>query len=393
MSGPARSMVTSMWVTERTSESCQSFPSGPLLLFFEGGLHFVFGAFPQHILLHFPNNLCHFPNNFASFPQQFCFISPTICFTSPTIWFISPTIWVISPNHFLISPTILCQFAPQINLNFFWENVQFLKCGSFLAPTLHLPQWISQSVSPKGALCVSQSIIIQKQLLFEIVTHPNISSQADLDKSLDLKNLLKRNECSCLVLLSIFKMLRKHFKFVPCFSSCEKLHFWRSEVSSPPPPFSTLGEIFRMKDEILKLRPMGVDGCLMTGAIQDHFVGFRLMTILAGQSYISEVNIFCCDVKAEEQIINYLWLILLSTLRDFLLLLQYSLSPLEIVERCLRLFFLLSKLSKEQYFSLFESWENFVWFLFLFSRKEIHISLSPLKNGEIVFKFLSLSVE
>ena len=264
--------------------------------------------------------------------------------------------------------------------------------------------YLSESVSPKGALCVSQSvrkelftswcaIIIQKQLLFEIVTHPNISSQADLVKSLDLKNLLKRNECSCLVLLSIFKMLRKHFKFVPCFSSCEKLHFWRSEVSSPPPPFGTRGEIFRMKDEILKLRPMGVDGCLMTGAIQDHFVGFRLMTILAGQSYISEVNIFCCDVKAEEQIINYLWLILLSTLRDFLLLLQYSLSPLEIVERCLRLFFLLSKLSKEQYFSLFESWENFVWFLFLFSRKEIHISLSPLKNGEIVFKFLILSVE
>ena len=275
---------------------------------------------------------------------------------------------------------------------------RFSKCWE------NISSQISQSVSPKGALCVSQSvrkelftswcaIIIQKQLLFEIVTHPNISSQADLDKSLDLKNLLKRNECSCLVLLSIFKMLRKHFKFVPCFSSCEKLHFWRSEVSSPPPPFSTLGEIFRMKDEILKLRPMGVDGCLMTGAIQDHFVGFRLMTILAGQSYISEVNIFCCDVKAEEQIINYLWLILLSTLRDFLLLLQYSLSPLEIVERCLRLFFLLSKLSKEQYFSLFESWENFVWFLFLFSRKEIHISLSPLKNGEIVFKFLILSVE
>ena len=127
--------------------------------------------------------MCHFPNNFASFPQQFCFISPTICFISPTIWFISPTIWVISPNHFLISPTILCQFAPQKNLIFFWENVKFLKCGSFLAPTLHLPQWISQSVSPKGALWVSQSIrkelfmswcaiIIQQQLLFDIVTHP-----------------------------------------------------------------------------------------------------------------------------------------------------------------------------------------------------------------------------
>ena len=87
-----------------------------------GGLHFVFGAFPQHILLHFPNNLCHFPNNFASFPQQFCFISPTICFTSPTIWFISPTIWVISPNHFLISPTILCQFAP-LNKSEFFEKM------------------------------------------------------------------------------------------------------------------------------------------------------------------------------------------------------------------------------------------------------------------------------
>ena len=85
-----------------------------------------------------------------------------------------------------------------------------------------------------------------------------------------------------------------------------------------------------MKDEILKLRPMGVDGCLMTGAIQDHFVGFRLMTILAGQSYISEVNIFCCDVKAEEQIIS---LILLSKLRNFLLLLQFSLSPLEVEQR------------------------------------------------------------
>ena len=190
-----------------------------------------------------------------------------------------------------------------------------------------------------------------------------------------------------------FQNVEKTFQVRPLFLILWKITFLKVGGVFPPPPFSTLGEIFRMKDEILKLRPMGVDGCLMTGAIQDHFVGFRLMTILAGQSYISEVNIFCCDVKAEEQIINYLWLILLSTLRDFLLLLQYSLSPLEIVERCLRLFFLLSKLSKGQYFSLFESWENFVWFLFLFSRKEIQISLSPLKIGEIVFKFLILSVE
>ena len=103
-----------------------------------GTLHFVFGAFPQHILLHFPNNLCHFPNNFASFPQQFCFISPTICFISPTICFISPTICFISPNHFLVSPTIFCQFAPPKKSQFFGQNCSIFKCGSFLAPSLHL---------------------------------------------------------------------------------------------------------------------------------------------------------------------------------------------------------------------------------------------------------------
>ena len=35
-----------------------------------GGVHFTFGASPQHILLHFPIHLLHFPNKFASFPQQ-----------------------------------------------------------------------------------------------------------------------------------------------------------------------------------------------------------------------------------------------------------------------------------------------------------------------------------
>ena len=34
---------------------------------------------------------------------------------------------------------------------------------------------------------------------------------------------------------------------------------------------------------------MGVDGCLGTGATQDHFVGFHLMNILTGQSHISKV--------------------------------------------------------------------------------------------------------
>ena len=183
------------------------------------------------------------------------------------------------------------------------------------------------------------------------------SSQADLDKSLDLENLSERNyswfslsswrnEFSCLVLLSIFKIFKTNnfllsiYKILSPVSHLDKIYIFGV---FPPPPFGTRGVIFRMKDGILKLRPMGVDGCLMTGAIQDHFVGFRLMTILTGQSYISKVNIFCCDVKAEEQIIS---LILLSKLNNFLLLLQYSLSPLEIGERYLRFFFLLSKLEQ-----------------------------------------------
>ena len=33
-------------------------------------LQFTFWAFPQHILLHFPNNLLHFPIKFASFTQK-----------------------------------------------------------------------------------------------------------------------------------------------------------------------------------------------------------------------------------------------------------------------------------------------------------------------------------
>merc|ERR1711860_365841 len=37
----------------------------------EGKFHFVFGAFPQHNVLHFPNNMAHFPNNMSHFPKLF----------------------------------------------------------------------------------------------------------------------------------------------------------------------------------------------------------------------------------------------------------------------------------------------------------------------------------
>ena len=36
---------------------------------------------------------------------------------------------------------------------------------------------------------------------------------------------------------------------------------------------------------------MGADGCLLSGAIQDHLLGFQLMAILTGQSHISKVLI------------------------------------------------------------------------------------------------------
>ena len=186
---------------------------------------------------------------------------------------------------------------------------------------------------------------------------------------------------------------------------------------------------------------MGVDSCLGTGAIQDHFVGFHLMTILTGQSHISKVWVIVlyqvskCTFDVVLKITLLHWklsfsdILLLeekrgtntwsrrrsklfhfshSTLKIKEFVLQYSLSPLEIGDKYLRFLFLLSKLEQRTYFSLslLESWEHFVWFLFLFSKvenilfdfsfssrnwgKEIQISLSPLEIGEIVFKFLFL---
>ena len=38
-----------------------------------------------------------------------------------------------------------------------------------------------------------------------------------------------------------------------------------------------------------QLKPRGVDGCLGTGASQDHLVGFHQLTILAGQGNIREL--------------------------------------------------------------------------------------------------------
>ena len=49
------------------------------------------------------------------------------------------------------------------------------------------------------------------------------------------------------------------------------------------------GEIFLMKDEILKLKQMCMDGCLGAGASQDNLVGLDWLTTLTDQSHISEL--------------------------------------------------------------------------------------------------------
>ena len=36
---------------------------------------------------------------------------------------------------------------------------------------------------------------------------------------------------------------------------------------------------------------MDADGCLLSGAFQDHLLGFQVMTILTGQSHISKVRV------------------------------------------------------------------------------------------------------
>ena len=46
-----------------------------------------------------------------------------------------------------------------------------------------------------------------------------------------------------------------------------------------------------IKEEILQLITMDADGCLLSGAFQDHLLGFQMMTILTGQSHISKVRV------------------------------------------------------------------------------------------------------
>ena len=88
-----------------------------------------------------------------------------------------------------------------------------------------------------------------------------------------------------------FQDLKKSFSsldiqdFVPCFSSKLGLRCL---------PLTFLFHLRRNileKEEILQLITMDADGCLLSGAFQDHLLGFQVMTILTGQSHISKVRV------------------------------------------------------------------------------------------------------
>ena len=70
----------------------------------QGGMHFVYGASPQHILLHFPIKLLHLPIKFASFPQQIA--------SFPQQFASFPQQIASFPQHsFSLPQHILCHFA------------------------------------------------------------------------------------------------------------------------------------------------------------------------------------------------------------------------------------------------------------------------------------------
>ena len=92
---------------------------------FLGMLQFTFWAFPQHILLHFPNNLLHFPIKIASFTQKnAAFSQQFTAFPQQIASF--PQQFDAFPHamlcHFAKKErtqfTKYCQFVPYLGLNF-----------------------------------------------------------------------------------------------------------------------------------------------------------------------------------------------------------------------------------------------------------------------------------
>ena len=86
-------------------------------------MHFVYGASPHHILLHFPIKLLHFPIKFASFPQQIALFPQQFASFAQQI--------DSFPQHSSSIPQhILCHFAKHRIKVFFCDLFTFL---TFLA--------------------------------------------------------------------------------------------------------------------------------------------------------------------------------------------------------------------------------------------------------------------
>ena len=75
---------------------------------------------------------------------------------------------------------------------------------------------------------------------------------------------------------------------------------------------------------------MGVGGCLGSGAIQNHLVGFQLGTILTDQSHISKVWVII-KLKWEKMFLFSIWFFYLSSTTDWInRLVEATMVPLSV---------------------------------------------------------------
>ena len=114
-----RGFSDSAWPPEPSTPDAGADTSGADDRSDAGGMHFVYGASPQHILLHFPIKLLHLPIKFASFPQQ------TASFPQQFASF--PQQIASFPQHsFSLPQHILCHFAKHRIKVFFCDLFSFL---------------------------------------------------------------------------------------------------------------------------------------------------------------------------------------------------------------------------------------------------------------------------
>ena len=124
---------------------CFFLVSSSLLITLSGLFHFVYGASPQHILLHFPIKLLHLPIKFASFPQQIAsFPQQLASFPQQIASF---------PQHsFSLPQHILCHFAKHRIKVFFCDLFSFLPFLAFPRQLYWWSEWRRYLTWPKKAM-------------------------------------------------------------------------------------------------------------------------------------------------------------------------------------------------------------------------------------------------